>query len=375
MQEGGMKMKKALKRVLFAILGLVLALVLLVGGYVAYLMVQYNRIADNEPVEVVNNQAVQLQQGAEYAALTYNIGFGAYNHDFSFFMDAGVMQDGTPVQGKYARAQSEQIALGNTEGAIADAKVQNADFLLFQEVDVNSTRSFHIDQCAALENAFSGYGAAFTLNFHSAFLAYPLTEPHGAVQSGLLTLSAYNVESAVRRSYPVDDGFPTKFFDLDRCFEVLRLPVEGSGHELVLINSHMSAYDKGGLIRAQQLDMLAGVMEEERAAGNWVIVGGDFNHALEGSEALYPTQQQQPEWVSVLDESELPEGFSVVKADNVATVATCRSTDMPYEPGVNYTVTVDGFWVSDNVAARAENVNLDFTHSDHNPVRLVFTLE
>ena len=53
---------------------------------------------------------------------------------------------------------------------------------------------------------------------------------------------------------------------------------------------------------------------------------------------------------------------------------TCRGADLPYTPGVNYTTVVDGFLVSDNVQARAENIDTWFAFSDHNPVKLTFTL-
>ena len=79
-------------------------------------------------------------------------------------------------------------------------------------------------------------------------------------------------------------------------------------------------------------------MSEEAAAGNYVIAGGGWNHALCGSLEMYESQQQVPPWVSTLDESELPSGFS------------------------------------DNVTATAENINAGFTYSDNNPVKLTFTL-
>jgi hypothetical protein len=37
-------------------------------------------------------------------------------------------------------------------------------------------------------------------------------------------------------------------------------------------------------------------------------------------------------------------------------------------------VAVDGFIVSDNVTATAENINAGFAYSDNNPVKLTFTL-
>lgn len=367
-------MAKILKRTGIVLLCLLLVVVLVVGGYVLYIVLQYSRIADFEPLTVQNPQAAQLRAGQEYTALTYNIGFGAYNHEFSFFMDSGVMDDGTAVTGKNARAQSLDIVQRNTQGALTTAQGLSPDFCLFQEVDKEADRSWKVDQTAQMEAGFPQHAAVYASNFHSAYLAYPLHEPHGAVEAGLLTLSNQNISEAVRRSYPVDNSFPTRFFDLDRCFAVLRLPVEGGG-ELVLINSHMSAYDEGGTIRAAQLEMLRGVLAEERAKGNWVVVGGDFNHALGGTIDAFGSRQQLPAWVFAFDESELPEGFSVVQADNIQTVPTCRSTDIPYEKGVNYTAVLDGFLVSDNLAATAHNVDTDFAYSDHNPVLLRFALQ
>ena len=367
-------MPKALKRVL-AVLGfIVAAVVLIVGGYVGYVTLAYNRIPDGVEIEVENNPAATLRTGQAYSAATYNIGFGAYTPDFTFFLDEGVTADGTKTVGEHSTAASKQSVEACTAGVIGVLDDLDVDFALLQEVDTDSTRSYQVNQKEAFESAFPDDSSAFAVNFHSAYLAYPLDDPHGVVNAGLLTLGNAHVDSAVRRSYPIDDAFPTKFFDLDRCFMVERLPVEG-GRELVLINSHMSAYDEGGTIRAQQLDLLTGIMKEEAAAGNYVIVGGDWNHALGGSETMYESGFQVPPWVSTFDDSLLPSGFTVVRADNIESVPTCRNNDVPYEKGYTYTVTVDGFVVSDNVKAAAENIDAEFAYSDHNPVKLTFTLE
>lgn len=363
------------KRILVVIGIVILALAVIVGGYVAYLMITYNRIADNEPLEVENDATgTVVQLGKDYTAISYNIGFGAYTPEYTFFMDEGLMKDGTATQGKSSIAASKESVIACTEGAISVVAGLSPDFALFQEVDTDSTRSYGVNQAEAICQAFPSMGSTFASNFHSAFLAYPITEPHGIVNAGLLTLSSAHVDSAVRRSYPVDDSFPTKFFDLDRCFTVERIPVE-NGRELVLVNSHMSAYDEGGKIRGQQLALIMGLLEQEIAAGNYVVAGGDWNHALCDSETMYASDQLIPPWLAVFDETDLPEGLSVVRADNIADVATCRGADVPYEPGVTYTTTVDGFFVSSNVEARAQNVDAGFAYSDHNPVILTFRLK
>lgn len=371
-------MPKALKRTLQVIAGILVLAIAVVLVYAVYITVSYNRIGDHQPLEVENAAAVEgaarLEHGAEYTALTYNIGFGAYSPDYTFFMDEGVMDDGTKTVGSSGKAKSLEAVQANTQGAIRVARQHEADFMLFQEVDTDSDRSYHVNQKQQIEEAFPDRAGVYAVNFHSVFLPLPLTDMHGVVNAGMLTLSDAKAASAERRSYPVSDAWPTKFFDLDRCFTVMRYEVEG-GKELVLVNSHMSAYDEGGTIRAQQLAMLADVLEEEAAKGNYVIVGGDWNHALCGSVDRYESRQQIPAWVSTLDDADLPEGFSIVRADNIAKVATCRGADIPYEKGVTYRTTVDGFIVSDNVEAHAVNIETDYAYSDHNPVRLSFELK
>lgn len=362
-----------MKNIMIVLLCIVLLVALLVGGYVLYVSLQYSRIADYTPLEINNPQEQVLQKDTEYTALTYNIGFGAYDPAFSFFMDEGVMADGTTTKGISSRAASEAAAQANTQGAISQMQENAANFMLLQEVDEKADRSWNVNQVQEITTAFPEYSWSYASNFHTAYLAYPITDPIGKTESGLLTLSQFKNDSAVRRSYPVDQGFPTKFFDLDRCFEVNRFPVEGGG-ELVLINSHMSAYDEGGLIREQQMKLITEVMKAEREKGNWVIVGGDFNHAFSQPLDVIPSGQQIPAWVTEFDYSALPEGFRVVEADNLTTIGTCRGSDIPYTKGVNYEVVVDGFIVSDNVNATATNLDLGYLYSDHNPVRMTFSL-
>ena len=352
----------------------VLSLILLVVGYVVYMQSNYYRIEDNLSLKVDNNREEMLQVGKDYSAVTYNIGFGAYDQNYSFFMDEGKMKDGTEVKGTSSRAISEENAKKNTYGCVETVKSLDSDFVLLQEVDVKATRSYGINQRQVFETKLSNYASIFALNFHAPYMIYPFTEPHGSVQSGLLTLSRYKVNSATRISYPVDSSFLSKFFDLDRCFTITRLPVS-NGKELVIINNHMSAYDEGGTMRAEQLKLLNQTMEKEYKKGNYVIVGGDFNHVLNIDDDIFESEQEVPKWVFRLTDKDLVEGMSIVNATNNREVATCRSCDIPYEKGVNYTSVLDGFIVSDNIIASAENIDNNFMYSDHNPVKLTFKLK
>lgn len=372
-----MRMKHPMLRWgLIFILGLLGCLVVFIGAYVIYMQTHYYRIKDYQPLSIRQklNHSNKLQTNTTYSAATYNVGFGAYNQKFSFFMDTGKMKDGTKTQGKYGKAENEVAVLQNTNGEINTMKKINADFMLFQEIDVGSSRSYHVNQVKKMSQNFANYEEIFANNFHSPYLLYPLNDPHGAVQSGLLSLSKYPVEQATRRKYPVSTSFITKFTDLDRCFTVMKIPVT-NGHKLILINSHMSAYDKGGKMRVKQLKLLNSVMESEYKKGNYVIVGGDFNHTF-GRKMLthFKSQQETPDWVSVLSSKDLAPDIRMVHAKNENTVPTCRGTDIPYQKGKTYTTVIDGFLVSKNVQATSENINTEFAYADHNPVKLSFKL-
>lgn len=368
-------MKKTTKRILFSVLAIICAVCIAVGGYVAYVCVQYYRIEDNLMLSA-NGMAKDesIKKGVQYTVLTYNVGFGAYDKDYTFFMDSGTMLDGTEVTGKYGKAMSKTHAENNTTGSLDIIKSYNADFYLLQEVDEKATRSFNVNQRQIFTDAFTSHESVFAQNFHSAFLALPLNDFHGKTLAGLLTLSNVKSTENIRRSYPVDNAFPTRFFDLDRCFTVSRYPVEG-GSELVMINSHMSAYDEGGTIRTKQLELINQVLEQEAAKGNYVIIGGDFNHALSGTKAAFNSQQQVPKWVYEIENENLTNGYHVVDATNAKQVATCRAAEIPYQKGVNYETVVDGFIASENINATALNLDEGYLYSDHNPVLLTFKIE
>ncbi len=385
--------KKAFKIVGISLLCVILTIVLIVGGYIAYLSIQFYRIPDNQTLAINTPQSNTLAIGTQYSISTYNIGFGAYSQDYSFFMDTGTYKkdymQGATLTGLHSVAKSKDEVLKNTNGAITTIKEYQPttpDIMLFQEVDTKSTRSYKVNQYEMITNAFSGYGDTFAVNFHSGYLCYPLTEPHGSVNAGIATLSKYQIESAVRRSFPVDLSFPNKFFDLDRCFSVNYMPIADSDKKLVLINLHMSAYDEGGVYRAKQLQMLADFVNTEYEAGNYVIAGGDWNHDIANSIHTFPTKMEVPDWVAQISAEDLTTLFkgnfdfaSSTVDKNGEMTATCRSSEIPwtFDNGelVNYTVTIDGFLVSKNVEVNyIRNINTEFMYSDHNPAFMQFKL-
>ncbi len=370
-------MNKVVKKILITIGGIIGTIIIIVGCYVLYISLQFYRIEDKQVLEVKTPVDEMIKLDSEYTISTYNIGFGAYSREFSFFMDTGYLND-KKITGKSAKAKDEKEVLKNTNGAISLIQNFNPDIMFFQEVDTNSTRSFHVNQKEMITKAFPNYSQCFAKNFHSAYLFYPIFYNHGKVNSGILTLNSFKVTSSTRYKLPIDESFPTKFFDLDRCFMLERMPIENSNHELVLINIHMSAYDKGGIYRKKQLNLLNEILKEEKEKGSYVIVGGDFNHDIASSVGVFETKQPKPDWIAVMEDTDLESGYRFASSNKNP---TCRGAEMPYEKGVNYTITIDGFIISDNVSiisvdniTEIDGEDLSFMYSDHNPVIFKFKL-
>lgn len=351
------------------LLCLLLALILAVGGYVAYVFLSWYRVEDNQALEVRTihdyGQERTLETGTQYRAVSYNIGFGAYSDDYSFFMDGG----------RESRARSAQAVVENVSGAVSAVQELDPDFLLLQEVDVDGTRSYHQDEWALVCSLTAYLHGTFAQNYDSPYLFWPLLEPHGANRAGQAAFSKYPIASALRRQLPIESG-PMKLVDLDRCYSLQRIPLSGTDRELVLYNLHLSAYTSDGTIAEEQLELLFEDMLSEYEKGNYAIAGGDFNKDLLGnSSEIFGVSGPDYTWAQPIPPELVPEGLSVIAPlDDAAPVPSCRNADRPYGPD-SYVVTVDGFIVSANVEVEEAGVwDTGFRWSDHNPVYLDFTL-
>lgn len=342
---------------------IIISIVLL---YFIYVFTTYSRIEDMQALEISQDASfAEVKTNTPYTALTQNLGFGAYTADFTFFMDGG----------SKSWADSEESVKNCISKSAEGIQTFHPDFILLQEVDTDSTRSYHVNQLDLLRSYFDGYEEIFAVNFHSAFLMYPLYQPHGFCNSGIVTYSKAKVTSSVRRKLEISTGF-SKFIDLDRCYSVSRIPVS-NGKELILYNVHLSAYGGSDKIRTSQMTMLFQDMKAEYDAGNYVVCGGDFNHDFTGNstQVLNNVSENDFGWAQPFPMELLPEGLTrCTNYSNGEIISTTRNCNIPYGPD-SFTVILDGFLVSDNVKVLyLENIDTGYLYSDHNPVVLQFEL-
>ena len=360
-------MKKFFKILLILVLVLVLALAALVGLLSA---------TEYKPAPVVEAETVPLPgaapapdfrslvPGAELKLLSWNIGYAGLGKGSDFVLDGG----------EHMRAADKQTVEQYLAGISETVRGEDYDFVLLQEVDVGSSRTYRINEAMALASGFS----FFAPNYRCLYVPNPNTyfiDPMGKVDSGLMTINeGYPVERAERQALPCPFTWPLRIVNLKRCLLVSYLPVEGSDKQLVLVNLHLEAYDDGeGKIA--QTKQLMDFLESEYQKGNYVVAGGDFNQVFPGALEAYPNTHPD-NWIpGVLEESSLPEGFSFVYD---LSVPSCRLLNQPYDPSDTVNTqhyVIDGLIVSPNVTVReVETLDLGFANSDHNPVRLVFTL-
>ncbi len=354
-----MSMKK-----LFKILGCIAAAaVVLAAAFLGVMTAWEYRPEAVENIEVPEAMAEgrMMKEGQTLSILSLNTGYCGLSKDENFFMDGGTK----------VAPDSRELVERNISGIsqiLADAQT---DIYFLQEVDVNSKRSYHIDQTEAYSSEL-GMPGIFAYDFNAKFVPYPFPMI-GKVESGLYTMTGYKVTEASRIALPESFSWPIKTCNLKRCILMSRLPVEGTDKELVLMNFHLEAYDSGeGKIA--QTRLLASLIQEEYEKGNYVIAGGDFNQTIEGIDK-YPIWNTE-DWVpGTLMNSDLPEHFSFAVSDNAP---TCRLLNGPYSGNYqdSQVYVIDGFIVSDNMdLVSVENIDVGFEYSDHQPVRLTVKLK
>ncbi|MDW7670327.1 MAG: endonuclease/exonuclease/phosphatase family protein [Bacillota bacterium] len=317
---------------------------------------------EQETITVEQQQSQFLPVGEAFSIMTFNIGYGGLDQDRDFFMDGGVE----------SRSESLERTLENTREMIDFLTYNPSDIMLLQEVDIRSSRSFNVNQVAEFKEAFPHYAHAFGWNYRALWVPVPMMRPMGYTDSGISTFSRYAIEQAVRYQLPGSEAWPRQLFDLDRCMVEARIPVE-NGQTLILVNLHLSAYDKGGKVREQQLGFLKQYLTEQAALGHYVIAGGDWNHLLDPTQLTNPDfLDQWPEWLMPLPKDFTPPGYQWVVDKNVFTV---RDNATPYRAGETFTTVIDGFLVSENIRIHeVAGYDLGFVNSDHNPVSAVLSL-
>ena len=345
-------MKKAVKIFLWALL----ILVILFGGIAAFFTA-----TDFRPQPVIS-----LMEGSHQAAdtiahdtlllMTWNIGYAGLGKEMDFFYDGGEKV-----------RPSKEMARKYLDGIKSFVHGQDSvNFILLQEIDLKARRSYKINEVKEIAEAAGNRDLFFAINYSVPFVPVPVSQPMGFVEGGMVTFSDYYPSEATRYAYPLIAPWPDRLFLLDRCFILTRFPLK-NGKDLVVINTHNSAFISDSLLMAEELEILKQKMLEEYAVGNYVIAGGDWNsnppdfkpsgnyngNKFAVCDIRMNKKTMPAEWVWAVD----------------ASAPTNRYNDRDFVKGETRATTLDYFLASPNLGIIfTKTLDLGFEDSDHNPV-------
>ena len=333
-------------------------ILILVGAFLLFLL--YATADDYRPDEVTLQSTECepdiISDSCLINMVIWNIGYAGLDASMDFFYDGG----------ERMRPDKEGV-IRNMEGITQTLEpYHDFDFIMLQEVDRNSKRSYHLNEFQTIKDQFQGYYSSFGMNYDVGFVPIPVTEPMGKVESGLMTLSKQCPNCVERRSFPGNYSWPIKLFMLDRCFLVNRYTVRNN-RELLIINTHNSAYDDGSL-RTQQMTYLRDYLLSEYKKGNYVIVGGDWNQTPFGLKPELPFHHFDTENLTYVEKDFPAPGW---KWSFDASLPTNRRVATPYNRSSSPTTVIDCFLASPNVELiEVKTIDLNFQYSDHQPVQL-----
>ena len=359
-----MKKHKGLKIVLISLGSILALLITFVGGVLIFASATTLKAQDKEAMTISGSVTTKVNTANEIKLLTWNAGYGALDERQDCYWDGG--------KGVYG--ESKEVVEENLAAMKNKINELNPDIIFIQELDLNSKRSYFINEFDSFKEVFTEnkYNNSFARNFKAGLVPLPLYQMTGRVDAGIATFSKFSVTEATRVQLPIPFSWPMSLFNLKRCLLINRLPIEGSNKELIIINLHLEAYDDGEG-KAKQLAMLMDTMKEEYEKGNYVIAGGDFNQTF--STTNYQKYPKMNDWVCPVIDASLYPSFTFKMDD---TYPTCRSLYKTYadsDKANHQYYMIDGFIVSDNITINNfETLNLDFKNTDHNPVQMSISL-
>lgn len=343
------------------LLSIVVAFILYFGGVIIYATITKHQPEPLEKVEVMQYSEKKLDKDT-LSLLIWNIGYAGLGDNMDFFYDSG-----TKVR------DTEKRTIENLEAIsqILREKAPETDFIMLQEVDFNSKRSYGINQYLALDKELSpfGYNLTKATNYKVSFVPMPIFEPLGKTDAGLATFSKYQFNEASRVALPnIGSSWPDNLFLLERCLLVKRFSLK-NGKELVLINVHNSAY-AGKEKKDAEMNFIKEFVEQEYEKGNYIIMGGDWNQVPPGVDILMWANNYEKEdiYANNLTFDLFDERFLYAYDPDHS---TNRSLRKPFLAKDTYQCLIDFYLISDNITAlEIETIDLNFKSSDHQPVYL-----
>ena len=303
---------------------------------------------ENIPFEGAGNAAIPLGKIEIY---TWNINHGAMGKNY-FNMN------NNPSLGAYAR---------NIDGIIYQlTTLTNVDFILLQDIEVNTRRAAMDNQVERFKATFSDYTALASVSPQLHTSLVPFFSFHTRLFPGLLTFSLYKPVESKRYTLPAKSTW-LECSKNKGGFLLARYNVS-NGKQLIVINIYNAEK------YSTKDSLLKSIMKQEFEKGNYVVAGGDWRLSpIEASSIKFEDGNVTTSDFAALPNDYFPQGFIQVYDKKHPTY---RDVSKAYEKGKTETAIKDFFVVSPNVKIITTNaLDNEFNFSSHQAVGMIIELK
>ncbi len=152
----------------------------------------------------------------------------------------------------------------------------NPDFIAFQEIDIDSNRSYNINQVKEISKATNIRYSVYLSNWNKRYLPFPYWPPsvhYGKVFSGHSLHSKYPINYQKRHNLkqPLDKPYHYNKLSLSRIFQECEVQI--GNKKLMIINVHLEPFST--INRMKQAKLLIELYEKHKNKA--VIITGDMN--------------------------------------------------------------------------------------------------
>jgi len=354
-------MKMVIKLIIACVVCLVGILLIYIVGVLIYSLLSEFKPSQVEEITTEHVGLKQIKANQELKLLTWNIGYAGLGKEMDFFYEGGQkVRPDKDLSKSYLQGISDVLV-----------KQDSIDFILLQEVDFDSKRSYNIDQSIEISTVLPKHNKISAINYLSKYVPVPYLNPMGKVKSGLLSYSKYKATEANRLATPGKYSLPTRLFMLKRCLLISRYQVDNE-KELVLINLHNSAFNDAEELRKAELNFLKQLIIEEYGKGNYVIAGGDWNQNPPGLN-MGKIEKYKTRSVWPIEKNYLPKDWNWAFD---LSVPTNRDVHEPFNIHTTTCSILDYFVTSPNIELiETKTIDKGFVYSDHQPVLVVIKLK
>ena len=144
----------------FKVLGIAIGGILCLG----VIFILYLTITDFKPEEkmvlaINNNIKNQIDINDEFKIFSWNIGYAGLGENEDFFMDGGTK----------SKPGSKKLVESYLNGIVDTINQNAADCYMLQEVDINSAKTYHINELDVIRSNLPAFSYNYACNYKVAF--------------------------------------------------------------------------------------------------------------------------------------------------------------------------------------------------------------